>query len=74
MRDALRDVALLQLREIEPGGEMLAFGRQQHASHAFRRRAEKCLDAGNGAVVERVALLRPVEPQDRDVALLLDGE
>ncbi len=61
-------------REIEPGGEMLAFARQQHAARAFRRRAEECLDAEDGVVVERVALLRPVQPQDRDVTLLLDGE
>ena len=64
----------LQFAQIEPGGKMLALAVQQHRADAVRQRGEEGLDAENGLVVERVALLRPRQPQDRDRALPLGGE
>jgi hypothetical protein len=49
---------------------MLAFADQQHGIRVRRNRAEKDVEAEDGFVVERVALLRPVEPQHGDSALL----
>ncbi len=74
MGDALRDVALLQFAQVEAGGEMLAFAMQQHGADAVGQRREEGLDADDGLVVERVALFRAREFQDRDRALPLGGE
>ena len=47
---------------------MLASAVHNRGLDAVRQRGEERLDAEHGAVVERVALLRPRQPQDRDVA------
>ncbi len=67
MRDALRHVALGEFAQIEPGGEMLAFGGQHDGPDVFGQRVEERLDAENGRVVERVALVRARQRQDRDL-------
>ena len=74
MGDALLDVALFQLAQIEAGGKMLAFACEQHGADAVGQRREEGLDADDGLVVERVALVRPLEPQDGDRALPLGGK
>ncbi len=71
MRDALRQVALFEFGEIEPGGEMLAVTGEQHGADAVRQRGEERVDAVHGVVVERVALVFALEPQDGDGALPL---
>ena len=68
MCDALRDIALLDLVEVEAGREVFALGYEQHAACAVRHGAEECVDAQDGLVVQRIALVRPVEPQYRDMA------
>jgi hypothetical protein len=57
-----------QVGEVEAGREMIAVPVQHHRLHAFGQVVEERLDAEHGLVIERVALLGPVEPQDRDVA------
>ena len=74
MGDALLDVALFQFAQIEAGGKMLALAGEQHGADAVGQRREEGLDAEDGLVIQRVALLRALEPQDGDVALPLGGE
>ena len=74
MGDALGDVVLLEFAEIEAGGEMLALAMQQHGADAVRQRGEEGLDAENGLVVERIALVRTRQPQHGDLALPLGIE
>ncbi len=68
MRDALRDVALGEFAEIEPGGEVLALGGQHHRLDPLGQRLEERFDAEHGRIVERIALVRAHERQDGDVA------
>ena len=68
MLDAFGDVALGQFAEVEAGGEMLALAVEHDGLDVVRQRREEGLDAENDGVVERVALLRPRQAQDRDVA------
>ena len=74
MRDALRDVALLQFGEIQAGREMLALSGDQHGANAVRQRREELLNPDNRLIVERIALLRPVKSQNGDRALALRNE
>ena len=71
MGDALLDVALFQFAQVETGGKMLALAGEQHGADIGRQRGEESLDADDGFVVQRIALVRPLEPQDGDVALPL---
>src|SRR5664280_2378897 len=71
MGDALLDVALFQLAQVEAGGEMLALAMQKYGADAVGQRREECFEADDGLVVQRIALARPLEPQDGDVALPL---
>ena len=71
MGDALLDVALFQLAQVEPGGKMLALAMQQHGADAVGQRREECLDADDGLIVQRIALVRALEPQDGNRALPL---
>src|ERR1039458_191301 len=69
MGDALLDVALFQLAQVEPGGKMLALADEQHGADAVGQRREEGLDADDGLIVQRTALVRALEPQDGNVAL-----
>ena len=53
---------------------MLAFAADDDGAGALRQVAEEGVDAGHHLVVERVAFLRAVQPQDRDRSLLLGGK
>jgi hypothetical protein len=53
---------------------MLAFACEQYRTDAIRQRCEEVLDADDGLIVERVALLRPVETQNTDRSLPLSNE
>ncbi len=74
MCDTLSDIALLQLRQIETRGEMLSLAGNQDGADTIGRRRKKLLDADDRLVVERVALLRAVQPQDGDRAVALGDE
>src|SRR6185437_826923 len=74
MRDALGDVALLQLGEIETGREIIALAGEQHGADAVRDRGKESVEPDDGVVVQRVALLRTIEAQHGDIALHVRGE
>ena len=61
MRNTLRDIAFGQFAEIEAGGKMLAFGGEDHRLDPFGQRVEERLDAENGRIVERIALVRALQ-------------
>ena len=69
-----RDVAFAQFGQIEAGGEMLAFAEQQHGADPFGQRGEELLYSDDCFVVERVAFMRPVEPQNGDGAIPFGDE
>ncbi len=58
MRDPGRDVALGELGEIEPGAEVLALAVDDDGLDVARCGGEEILDPLNGAVIERIALVR----------------
>src|ERR1043165_3116459 len=72
MRDAVFGRKHLQLGEIEAGRKMLAFGVEHDRPYACWQRAEEGLEPENRRVVERIALLRACERDDRDRAAPLD--
>ena len=74
MRDAAEHVALFQLGEVEAGAEMLAVAGQHHGANFGRQGVEERHHALHQRVVERIALLGPMQPQDRDRAALLGAE
>ena len=65
----MRDVAFTQFRQIKACGEMLAFAEQQHGADPFGQRGEELLYSDDRFVVERIAFMRPVEPEDGDGAI-----
>ena len=67
MRDALRDVALGEFAQIKPGGEMLALRRQHHRLDCTGKCVEERLDSENGRIVERIALVRARQRQERNI-------
>jgi hypothetical protein len=66
MRYSLRNVAILQFRQIKTGREVFTLAREEHGMDTARQRREELLDANDGVVIERVAFLRAIEPQDCD--------
>lgn len=74
MGDARPHVALLQLGKIEPSGEVLPFGGEQHGGDLVGHRAEESVETEHGIVVERVTLVRALEPQNRYAAIKLGSE
>jgi hypothetical protein len=63
VRDPSRDVALGQLGQIEPGAEMLALAVDDDGFDAVGHGGEEVLNALNGGVVKRVALVGAREAQ-----------
>src|SRR5262249_36190191 len=72
--DALTDPALLDLAEVEPGGEVRAFGGEHDCLDVVGKPAEIGLDAQNGPIVERIALFAAREPERAHRALALSLE
>ena len=67
-------VALAVLAAIEPGGEVVAGGAQQHRPHPGRRRSEEPPERLDGLVPNGVALVRPVQRQAGDGIVDGDGD
>ena len=65
MFDALENVALGQLVEVEPGAEMLALAVQHHGANVIRQRAEEFFNTLDG----RIRSAR--QQQHGDIALSL---
>ena len=63
MHDALGDAALTELREIEPGAEMLALATQHDGAHALGEIHERRVQLRDECVVEGVALGRAAQAQ-----------
>src|SRR5262245_10040877 len=74
MGDARRNVAFAELAEVEAGAEVLAFAVEHHRLDAVGQRGEERLDAEHGRVVDGVALLRPGQRENGDLALALGLE
>ncbi len=71
MFDGLGEVALGQFVQVEAGGKMIALAVQHDGFHLRRQFLEEELEAGDGVVVERVALLRARQAQNRHLAVQL---
>src|SRR5579875_229294 len=69
MGDALGHVAFLEFKQIESGGEIFADSGEHHGGDTIRQRGEKNVEPVHDLVVERVALVGTIEPQDGDVPL-----
>ena len=70
MVQALAGIALLQLRQVEPGAEMLAFAVDDGGAHAGRQVLEGVAQRGDQAVGQRVALGGARQTNDGDFLLL----
>ncbi len=68
MSNAAEHVALFQLGEIEAGAEMFAIAGDHDRADFRRQGVEERHHALHQRVVERIALLGAVQPQDRDRA------
>src|SRR5690242_8695426 len=74
MGDAAEYVTLFQLGEIEAGAEMLAVAGEHDRADVRRQRLEERYHALHQRVVQRIALLGAMQPEDRDRAALLDAK
>src|SRR5262249_24885752 len=74
MGDALRDIARGELGEIEPRAEMLAFSSEHDCLDRVRQGSKKGFYAEHGRIVDGVALLRPRQAENGDVAAALGLE
>jgi hypothetical protein len=74
MGNALSDVSLFQFRQVEARREMLTVARDQHGADVLRQRCEELLDADDRLVIERIALLRPIEFQHGHAAMPFGGK
>ena len=74
MCDALGNVAGGELGEIEAGAEMLTLAGQHDGFDRVRQRGKERLDARHGRIVDRIALLRPRQEQNGDLAPALGPE
>src|SRR5579871_1876115 len=74
MRNPGRDVALCEFGEIEPGAEMLALAVDDDGFDVVGDGREEVLNALNGGVVQRVALVRATQAEDANRAVLLEVE
>ena len=72
--DRLFDVVRTQIGQVEAGRKVVAIAVQHHRLHALGQMIEKRLDPEHRLIVERVALLGPVEPEDGDVPARLGVE
>src|SRR5262245_7158849 len=71
---SLRNVAILQFRQIKTGGEVFALARDEDGMDVARQRREKLLDANNCPVIEGVAFLRSIELQHRNASMAFGDE
>jgi hypothetical protein len=74
MSDPLRHVALAQFRQVEAGGKMLAFTREQDSADALRKRCEELFYSNDRFVIEGIAFVRAVETQNGDCAFSLGNK
>ena len=72
--EGLDGIALLVLRQIEPGAEMAARAAQHHRPRFLRHRLEEAVYVPNQPGVDRVTLLRPVDGENRDRPPLLEPQ
>ncbi len=72
--DALGDIALGQLAEVEAGTEMIALAVEHHRPDPVRQGGEERLEPEHGRVVEGIALVGARERQDGDGAAALGLE
>ena len=72
MQHALVGVALGQFAEIEAGGEIRTGGVDEHGAGVGGEMGEGFVERGDDAVVEGVALFRPVDADDKHGAVALD--
>jgi hypothetical protein len=74
MRYSLRNVAILQFRQIKTGREVFTLAREEHGMDTVRQRREELLDANDGVVIEGVAFLRAIELQHCHASMPLGGK
>ena len=74
MRDAAEHVALFKLGEIEAGAEMFALSGQHDGAHVGRQGVKERHHALHERIVQRIALLGTMQPQDCDGTALLGAK